>query len=106
MDAAIAVTTSASQLDKLGTQQANLRAQLSHVGTLINQNCGAGLAALMAPPAPKPAMASARVKAHKDLLAAVKTFTTASIAHNQAVIKALGLPGLKKAAKKKAAKKE
>ena len=106
VNAAIGQTTSASQLQALRIQQANLRAQLSHVGTLINQNCAAGMAALMAPAVAKPALVAVRTKAHKDLLKAVKNFTTASIAHNQAVIKALGLPGPKKAAKKKAAKKQ
>jgi hypothetical protein len=116
VDAAIDATTSASQLQTLRVQQAQLRAQVSHVDALINQNClaaaassagGFGFAGSAGPkPAAQPAAkpSAAFVKAQKEHRTALKALTATSIALTNEMLKShsLAVAKVTKKASKKA----
>jgi len=104
VDNAIDQTTDAGTLQNLRSQQAQLRGQLSHVETLINQNCG--VAVSVAAIAGTPAATRQLVKARKEHHAALTALTTKSVALAGATLRRHKLPAAPKATVKKAATKK
>ena len=103
VEAAIAMATSASVIQSLRLQRLRLDAQISHLDTLINQNCVgmpvalaiSGVEARVGPAADREI-----VKLNKELASAVRALASKTVSHNQAVLKSLGLPSQSKKQRK------
>lgn len=101
-------TSDPKRLQELRAEEAQLHSQISHVDTLINQNCSAvRRSAALALPGSKPAAESPQLKkARKDYYAALKLLTAKSLALSKAILKSHKLsPAPKTASRKSGAKK-